>query len=712
VDDPTLNKALEVMDEELEKIARVFIDWTVPVTQDVHIDNIPVLDEDDMVSDSDTNVATQQSIKAYVDGLVVAQNEFKELIDTPASYVDQGGKAVRVKGAEDGLEFYTPVGTDEKVKVGAAGVADYLNENYFERDVSNHIRIKQNTLLTGVDADKVDGEEASAIVTDARVKAHFPDTLANILSDHNLAAHTALGLFDEHSDVDHNQTTNYAANQHVVLPGTVANVLSNHNLAIHNALGITTLGTVGTGVWQGTAIGWTYVSKTGSNLTDLVTRLHSSLQSIGVDDHHDQAHILDGADHSISGKTPGHFLKALTATTFGFAAHGLTYSDVGAAASSHNHVRSNITDFWSEAFWANIPDKPSSFTPSAHNLLSAYHGDTLAASPVAGDILYGNATPKWARLAKGADGKVLTLVSGYPAWATPGGGTPDPHAASHHVGGGDLVNHDSLTGFVAAEHKSLPNTIAQVLSDHNLAIHNALAIDHGSLGGKGDDDHTQYYNSTRHTKAIHDALGILHSSLGGRTTDDHHSMVHSHSLPGHTLGFHSDFGSYLNQAVKTTSAPTFDDLTLTGNIAKTGTLSIVATDGRIHCNGTNFVAISCYTQTTTGALNLNVSSSGYIKRKSSSLRYKGNIKNLELDSSLIHKLRPISFNSKCAGDDKGRRRHGLVSEEIEQVLPEIVEYGPGGQVEGYDSDMLAALILAETQRHEARIADLEAKLNN
>ena len=44
------------------------------------------------------------------------------------------------------------------------------------------------------DSDKVDGEHAADIVTDARVKAHFPDTIANILSDHDKAAHDALGL--------------------------------------------------------------------------------------------------------------------------------------------------------------------------------------------------------------------------------------------------------------------------------------------------------------------------------------------------------------------------------------------------------------------------------------------------------------------------------------------------------------------------------------
>lgn len=37
-----------------------------------------------------------------------------------------------------------------------------------------------------------------------------------------------------------------------------------------------------------------------------------------------------------------------------------------------------------------------------HNLLSARHGDALAASVVRGDLVIGNSTPKWSRLARGA----------------------------------------------------------------------------------------------------------------------------------------------------------------------------------------------------------------------------------------------------------------------------------------------------------------------
>ena len=44
------------------------------------------------------------------------------------------------------------------------------------------------------------------------------------------------------------------------------------------------------------------------------------------------AHDLVSATHTASGLTTGHFLKATGATTYGFAAHGLTYLDVGADA--------------------------------------------------------------------------------------------------------------------------------------------------------------------------------------------------------------------------------------------------------------------------------------------------------------------------------------------------------------------------------------------
>ncbi len=51
-----------------------------------------------------------------------------------------------------------------------------------------------------------------------------------------------------------------------------------------------------------------------------------------------------------------------------------------------------------------------------HNILSTTHLDTLAASVVRGDLLVGNATPKWAGLPKGAIGTVLVMGANDPGW--------------------------------------------------------------------------------------------------------------------------------------------------------------------------------------------------------------------------------------------------------------------------------------------------------
>ena len=56
-------------------------------------------------------------------------------------------------------------------------------------------------------------------------------------------------------------------------------------------------------------------------------------------------------------------------------------------------------------------------TVTAHNVLSATHGDSTAGSAVAGDIIYADNNPKWTKLAHGNDGEILTLASGLPSWA-------------------------------------------------------------------------------------------------------------------------------------------------------------------------------------------------------------------------------------------------------------------------------------------------------
>ena len=54
-------------------------------------------------------------------------------------------------------------------------------------------------------------------------------------------------------------------------------------------------------------------------------------------------------------------------------------------------------------------------TPGAPNL----------PNPLAGALIYGTSTPSWGRRAIGAEGEVLTVVSGLPEWSPSSGGGDD-----------------------------------------------------------------------------------------------------------------------------------------------------------------------------------------------------------------------------------------------------------------------------------------------
>lgn len=65
---------------------------------------------------------------------------------------------------------------------------------------------------------------------------------------------------------------------------------------------------------------WADVSKTGSNLTDLVTRTHAGLQTVTDSQHHNKLHSIVGVQHTASGLTIGHVLTATSPTAFAFQA--------------------------------------------------------------------------------------------------------------------------------------------------------------------------------------------------------------------------------------------------------------------------------------------------------------------------------------------------------------------------------------------------------
>ena len=98
-------------------------------------------------------------------------------------------------------------------------------------------------------------------------------------------------------------------------------------------------------------------------LTRLSCALEDSSDPVAVGDNDPRnsnartplAHVLDSSTHTVAGLTAGHFMKALTPTTFGFAAHGLTYSDVGALAIGGTAADSEKLGGQLPSYYAPIP---------------------------------------------------------------------------------------------------------------------------------------------------------------------------------------------------------------------------------------------------------------------------------------------------------------------------------------------------------------------
>ena len=137
-----------------------------------------------------------------------------------------------------------------------------------------------------------------------------------------------------------------------------------------------------------------------------------------------------------------------------------------------------------------------------HNLLSATHPDTDPDSPVRGDILRGIAGPEWQRYAIGAAGRFLRSDGVDPAWDTIQAADLPAHAAEHEVGGGDLVDHDNLTNYVANEHidhTAITLTAGEGLTGGGtIAVNRSFALDINGLVEQiaASGDFFVYYDTT------------------------------------------------------------------------------------------------------------------------------------------------------------------------------------------------------------------------
>ena len=189
---------------------------------------------------------------------------------------------------------------------------------------------------------------------------------------------------------------------------------------------------------------------------------------------------------------------------------------------------------------------------STHNLLSATHTDSVAASATAGDLIVGNATPAWARLALGSANYVLKVVAGAIAWAQVAFSEITGTISDAQHGARTLANahtHADLSTVTADQHHNQAHVLNA--GDHTvsgLTTGNVLKATAAATFGFG----TTTQANTHDSPDTDTGASSLHHTIGAGTNQaaagDHtHSL--KYSLSGYLgAGFSASATKYANPA--------------------------------------------------------------------------------------------------------------------------------------------------------------------
>ena len=109
---------------------------------------------------------------------------------------------------------------------------------------------------------------------------------------------------------------------------------------------------------------------------------------------------------------------------------------------------------------------------------------------------------------------------------------------------------------------------------------------------------------------------------------------------------------------------------------------------------------SAYSITTASAANLFVNTDGTLRRSTSALKYKQDIRDIE--SIDINLLRGVRYKSKSKDDDQTKDHFGVIADEVDAAgIKELVIYGADGEVEGFQYERLTVVLLKAIQELKA-----------
>lgn len=322
----------------------------------------------------------------------------------------------------------------------------------------------------------------------------------------------------------------------------------------------------------------------------------------------------------------------------------------GKAASSHTHAASDINS----------------------GTLAVARGGTGLSSAAAGDLLYASASNTWAGLAAGTNGQVLAMVSGAPAWSTQTGVT----------GSGASIGVATWSG-------------SSTLTTSSDFTFNGTTLSIGSTSG---------------TSERLKCYGIVQVYLSASASAfEFYASGQSRGKVSYSSTYGGEIYLYNNSSSSRVYLGAGGTATTGGNLVCYDSFN--ATSVQIYGSSSSqggrlFVSNLATTGNSANCYYV----SGYIYYNSSSGRYKQDITDLELSSSLLHAIRPVSWSPIASPEAVETNRFaGFVAEEMAQVHPLLADWQQG-RPEGINWNALTTLLIKGWQEHDQTLAGVQSEL--
>jgi ribosomal protein L27 len=231
---------------------------------------------------------------------------------------------------------------------------------------------------------------------------------------------------------------------------------------------------------------------------------HSDLGGVGANDHHNQSHVLAtssalGPDHTVSGLTSGHVLRATGATTAAFGA--LQASDLAV------HVLATTSGLGSQHSVSGLTARQFLVATGATTaLFRAIEDADIPASIARDSELHSQSHVLATTAGLGADHTVSGLTAGQVLRAT--GATTAAFASLQAT---DLPSHVLATNTaLGSQHTISGATAGHVLRASGATTAAFAQLQHSDLGGMGANDH----HNQSHVLASTSGLGADHTVSG------------------------------------------------------------------------------------------------------------------------------------------------------------------------------------------------------